>query len=124
MTIETIKVALDQFDPRTKVGFITFDNTLHFYKFKPRASCPEMLVVSDIDDVFLPALSQELVVNLQANRKAVDGLLEKLMKMFGNSKGVQSALGAAVAVTRPLLVLWLLVFCQFSLFSFEFLFFV
>lgn len=36
-------------DARTKVGFLTFDNTIHFYNLQEKLSQPQMLVVSDID---------------------------------------------------------------------------
>lgn len=36
-------------DTRTKVGFLTFDNTIHFYNLQEGLSQPQMLVVSDID---------------------------------------------------------------------------
>lgn len=36
-------------DTRTKVGFLTFDNTVHFYNLQEGLSQPQMLVVSDID---------------------------------------------------------------------------
>ncbi|MGH0172237.1 UNVERIFIED_CONTAM: hypothetical protein FKN15_063141 [Acipenser sinensis] len=36
-------------DTRTRVGFITFDSTIHFYNLQEGLSQPQMLVVSDID---------------------------------------------------------------------------
>lgn len=36
-------------DTRTRVGFLTFDNTIHFYNLQEGLSQPQMLVVSDID---------------------------------------------------------------------------
>lgn len=31
------------------MGFLTFDNTIHFYNLQEKLSQPQMLVVSDID---------------------------------------------------------------------------
>ncbi|MEQ2174211.1 Protein transport protein Sec24A [Goodea atripinnis] len=36
-------------DSRTKVGFITFDSTIHFYNLQEGLSQPQMLIVSDIE---------------------------------------------------------------------------
>ena len=36
-------------DTRTKVGFITFDSTIHFYNLQEGLSQPQMLIVSDIE---------------------------------------------------------------------------
>ena len=38
-------------DTRTRVGFITFNSTIHFYNLHESLSQPQMLVVSDIDGV-------------------------------------------------------------------------
>lgn len=40
-------------DKRTKIGFITYDGNIHFYKMADGASQPTMLVVSDIDGRFI-----------------------------------------------------------------------
>lgn len=34
---------------RTKIGFITFDSTIHFYSLQEGLSQPQMLIVSDIE---------------------------------------------------------------------------
>lgn len=43
-------------DTRTKVGFLTFDSTIHFYNLQEGLSQPQMLVVSDIDGTFAPQI--------------------------------------------------------------------
>lgn len=37
-----------------KVGFITFDSAVHFYVIKANQSAPHMMVVGDVDNIFLP----------------------------------------------------------------------
>ncbi len=82
---------------RTNIGFITFDSTIHFYNLKvclffglqtskkhcadclllsnqSSLSQPRMLVVSDIEDVFLP-LPDDLLVNLKESRDVVNALI-------------------------------------------------
>lgn len=34
---------------RTKIGFITFDSTIHFYSLQEGLSQPQMLIISDIE---------------------------------------------------------------------------
>lgn len=36
-------------DSRTKIGFVTFDSTIHFYNLQEGLSQPQMLIVSDIE---------------------------------------------------------------------------
>lgn len=39
-------------DSRTKVGFITFDGSIHFYNLGEGLNQPHMLVVSDIEGLY------------------------------------------------------------------------
>uniref|UniRef100_A0A8D3CML1 SEC24 homolog A, COPII coat complex component n=1 Tax=Scophthalmus maximus TaxID=52904 RepID=A0A8D3CML1_SCOMX len=71
-------------DSRTKVGFITFDSTIHFYNLQEGLSQPQMLIVSDIE-----GLVQDLLRNLPS-------LFEKTME-------TQSALGSALQAAFKLL---------------------
>lgn len=41
-------------DSRTKMGFLTFDSTIHFYNLQEGLSQPQMLVVSDLDGTTPP----------------------------------------------------------------------
>uniref|UniRef100_A0A8C1XEE2 SEC24 homolog B, COPII coat complex component n=1 Tax=Cyprinus carpio TaxID=7962 RepID=A0A8C1XEE2_CYPCA len=57
-------------DTRTHIGFVTFDSTVHFYNLQEGLSQPQMLVVSDIDDVFIPT-HDSLLVNLKESKENV-----------------------------------------------------
>jgi protein transport protein SEC24 len=46
---------------------MTFYNTIHFYNLQEGLSQPQVLIVSDIDDVFLP-MPDSLLVNLFESR--------------------------------------------------------
>jgi protein transport protein SEC24 len=46
----------------TKIGILTFDRVVHFYNLKPSLEQPQMIVVADIDDVFIP-LNEGLLVD-------------------------------------------------------------
>lgn len=81
---------------RTKIGFITFDNAVHYYNLAPDLSSPQMLVVSDLKQLFVP-LPEHLLVNLQESRGVVESFLENLPEMFAANPVVsQSCLGSAL----------------------------
>ncbi|KAL3680064.1 hypothetical protein R1sor_023020 [Riccia sorocarpa] len=94
---ETIKASLDKLPgyPRTQIGFITFDSALHFYNLKSTLTQPQMMVVAELDDPFLP-MPDDLLVNLSESRAVVEALLDSLPAMFQNNLNVESALGPAL----------------------------
>ncbi|XP_009629419.1 protein transport protein SEC24 A-like isoform X3 [Nicotiana tomentosiformis] len=94
---QTIKSCLDNLPgfPRTQIGFITYDSTLHFYNMKSSLTQPQMIVMSDLDDVFIP-LPDDLLVNLSESRTVVDAFLDSLPSMFQENVNVESAFGPAL----------------------------
>ncbi|XP_054573819.1 protein transport protein Sec24A isoform X2 [Eptesicus fuscus] len=80
---------------RTKIGFITFDSTIHFYSLQEGLSQPQMLIVSDIEDIFIP-MPENLLVNLNESKELVQDLLKTLPQMFAKTLETQSALGPAL----------------------------
>uniref|UniRef100_A0A8C9Y4R8 SEC24 homolog B, COPII coat complex component n=1 Tax=Sander lucioperca TaxID=283035 RepID=A0A8C9Y4R8_SANLU len=89
-------------DTRTRVGFLTFDNTVHFYNLQEGLSQPQMLVVSDIDDIFIPS-HDSLMVNLKESKELVKDLLTSLPGMFSQTKETHSALGPALQAAFKLM---------------------
>ncbi|XP_021738849.1 protein transport protein Sec24-like At3g07100 [Chenopodium quinoa] len=94
---QTIKSCLDELpgSPRTQIGFITFDSTIHFYNMKSTLTQPQMMVVSDVDDIFVP-LPDDLLVNLSESRNVVESFLDSLPSMFQDTMNVESAFGPAL----------------------------
>ncbi|KAJ4725231.1 Protein transport protein Sec24-like [Melia azedarach] len=94
---QTIKSCLDDLPgfPRTQIGFITFDSTIHFYNMKSSLTQPQMMVVSDLDDIFIP-LPDDLLVNLSESRSVVETFLDSLPSMFQDNINVESAFGPAL----------------------------
>ena len=94
--MQTIKETLDSLPggERTRVGFL-YDSTLHFYALKPGSSQPQMMVVAELDDPFCPA-PDDLLVNLQESRDAVDALLDMLPGAFAETNQVDSCMGPAI----------------------------
>lgn len=99
-----IKASLDDMpgNPRTLIGFITYDSSIHFYNLKSSLKAPQMLVVSDINDPLTP-LPEDLLVNLQESRAVVDALLDSLPSMFTNSTNSNACLGPALMACKRVL---------------------
>ncbi|TEB34350.1 CPII coat sec24 protein [Coprinellus micaceus] len=94
----TIKENLDRIpdeDGRTKVAIICFDTSLYFFSLPQGTTEASMLVVSDIDDVFLPK-PNDLLVNLAEARESMENLLDKIGNMFQENSIIGSALGPAL----------------------------
>ncbi|TPX31402.1 hypothetical protein SmJEL517_g05242 [Synchytrium microbalum] len=102
--VRTILESLDSIpntDDRTKIGFITVDSTIHFYNLNATLTEPQMLVVSDLEDVFLPQ-PEDLLVNLSECRQTIETLLKRIPDMFASTQNVQSALGPALQAAYKL----------------------
>lgn len=44
-----------------QVGFVTYDKVIHFYNVKASLAQPQMMVLTDIADVFVPMVDGFLV---------------------------------------------------------------
>lgn len=84
-------------DSRTQIGVITYDSSVHFYNLAENLNQPHQLIVTDIEDIFLPC-PNDLLVNLNESKRLVIELLEQLPTKFNNTQEVSSALGAALQV--------------------------
>ncbi|CAK7234098.1 COPII subunit [Sporothrix bragantina] len=110
-------------DGRTRLGFIAVDSSLHYFAI-PRDSKPaakeegdevaeedsensgagetSMLVVSDLDEPFLP-VPQELLVPLTSSRQSIELFLTKLPGMFANNQNNGSCMGSALRAGHKLI---------------------
>ncbi|KAG1169685.1 hypothetical protein G6F70_008210 [Rhizopus microsporus] len=101
---DAIKESLDKIpneDGRALVAFITVDNAIGFYKLL--GSEPEMLVVGDLQDVYLPRMASDLIVNLVEARSVIYQLLDKMKTMHNQSHSPSNCLGSALQAARKLL---------------------
>ncbi len=44
-----------------QVGFVTYDKVIHFYNVKETLAQPQMMVLTDVSDVFVPMVDGFLV---------------------------------------------------------------
>ncbi|PGH26610.1 protein transporter SEC24 [Polytolypa hystricis UAMH7299] len=103
-----IRESLDRIpnaDRRTRLGFIAVDSSLHYFTI-PRDgsdnSDPSMLVVSDLDEPFLP-IPGDLLVTLAECRENIELFLDKLQEMFQNTTNAGSCMGSALRAGHKLI---------------------
>ncbi|KAI8084946.1 uncharacterized protein BX664DRAFT_338161 [Halteromyces radiatus] len=104
VAVEAILLSLDSIpneDGRAQVAFITADNAVAFYKLVGEE--PEILVVGDLTDIYLPRTASDLVVNLAESRSLVEDLLNRMKTMHQQSTSPANCLGAALQAARKLL---------------------
>ncbi|KAI9797472.1 MAG: COPII subunit [Candelina submexicana] len=92
-------------DRRTRVGFMAVDSSLHYFTI-PRDESgngeTSMLVVSDLDEPFLPTPG-DLLVTLTECRETIENFLSKLQEMFQHTQNPGSAMGSALRAAHKLI---------------------
>ncbi|KAI4597851.1 COPII subunit [Pestalotiopsis sp. 9143b] len=92
-------------DRRTRLGFIAVDSSLHYFavpKDGDENAETSMLVVSDLDEPFLP-VPQDLLVPLTESRESIENFLTKLPEMFQNNQNNGSCMGSALRAGHKLI---------------------
>jgi protein transport protein SEC24 len=62
---------------RARISFVTYDSSVHFYNLRSTLKQPQMLVVTDIEAMYLPQ-PEDLLVNLSDSLDLVTSLLDSL----------------------------------------------
>ncbi|CAG9534212.1 unnamed protein product [Cercopithifilaria johnstoni] len=78
-----------------RIGFATYDQTIHFYNLKSHIGQPEMLVVGDVNDVFVP-LVDGFLVTLEEADVVLNSLLCEIEKIFGDTRITETMLGPVI----------------------------
>jgi protein transport protein SEC24 len=92
-------------DRRTRVGFMAVDASLHYFaipKDGEENGETNMLVVSDLDEPFLP-VPQELLVPLSECRLNIENFLGRLPDMFQTNQNNSSCMGSALRAGHKLI---------------------
>ncbi|KAH9478696.1 Protein transport protein Sec24D [Psilocybe cubensis] len=76
----------------SRLAITTFDSSLHFYDLASEIT--QMLVVADLDEVFLPKLG--LFVDPMERRSAVESLIDSLPSQFAGATSSDSCLGSMI----------------------------
>ncbi|KAL0631781.1 COPII coat Sec23p-Sfb3p heterodimer component [Maublancomyces gigas] len=79
-----------------KIGICTFDKEVQFYNLNPNLDQAQMLVMTDIEDPFVP-LNEGLFVDPYESRTVIESLLTALPELFLNIKNPEPALLPALS---------------------------
>jgi len=80
---------------RCQVGIMTFDTSIHFYNVSGSVKNPQMIVVNEFEEMFVP-MGEEVLVPVRENEASILALLDALPRMFRSNKAAESCLGSAV----------------------------
>lgn len=75
----------------TRIGIVTFDKEVHFYNLSARLEQAQMMVMTDLEDPFVP-LSEGLFVDPYESKDVISSLLSQLPTLFSNIKNPEPAL--------------------------------
>ncbi|KAL0072899.1 hypothetical protein F4703DRAFT_1983063, partial [Phycomyces blakesleeanus] len=87
---------------RVKVTFLTVDSGVGFYSLSGKQ--PELMVVSDLSEIYLPRTPDDLVVNLLECRPIVEDLLKRMSEMHVKRCTNLNCLGVAIEAAKQLLI--------------------
>ncbi|XP_052334187.1 protein transport protein Sec24C-like isoform X5 [Oncorhynchus keta] len=82
-------------DSVVRVGFVTYNKVLHFYNVKSSLAQPQMMVVSDVSDMFLPLLDGFLV-GVNDSRMVIESLLDQIPEMFADTRETETVFGPVI----------------------------
>ncbi|KAI8975427.1 hypothetical protein BDF20DRAFT_605994 [Mycotypha africana] len=80
---------------KNRIGIITYNRDVHFYNLAPDLSTAQMLVVSDINDMFLP-LQHGFLADLSESKHVILELLNNLPHMFKDTTRPESVYTSAI----------------------------
>ncbi|KAM7351700.1 COPII coat complex component secretory 24CD isoform 2-T2 [Cochliomyia hominivorax] len=93
--LKNLPVDQGQDKSKMRVGFITYNSTVHFYNIKSSLAQPQMMVVGDVQDMFMPLLDGFLC-NPEESEVVIDALMEQIPKMFVDTKETETILYPAI----------------------------
>ncbi|OXU26882.1 hypothetical protein TSAR_008825 [Trichomalopsis sarcophagae] len=93
--IRNLPVDVGQSKSNMKVGFITYNNTVQFYNLNATLARPQMMVVADVQDVFMPLLDGFLCDPVESE-VLIDSLICQIPTMFGDTKETETILAPAI----------------------------
>ncbi|KAI8147373.1 Sec23/Sec24 trunk domain-containing protein [Fennellomyces sp. T-0311] len=84
------------FPKGTQVGIITFDIAVHFYNLSSSLDQAQMMVVPDVNDMFLPLSSDSFFVDPLESRDVIETLLDSLPTLFTENRAQTAVFGSAI----------------------------
>ena len=93
--------------PNARVGIITFDSNLHFYRIvdKKGACVPQLITVADVNVPFIPLPFSQLIATLSnvEQRTSFEAALQLIEQIFSETRKEGTAFGAACQASAELL---------------------
>lgn len=74
---------------------MSYDSSVHFYNMRPSLKQPQMIVVNDLEELFLP-VPDELIINLSESKEMLLNLLDSFNSMFAHQENTGSCLPKAI----------------------------
>nr|XP_012217472.1 PREDICTED: protein transport protein Sec24C [Linepithema humile] len=93
--IKNLPIDAGQTKSNMKIGFITYNNTVHFYNINSCLAQPQMMVVGDIQDVFMPLLDGFLC-DIEESETVIDSLMTQIPQMFADTRETETILAPAI----------------------------
>lgn len=78
-----------------KVGFITYSTSVHFYNIKSCLAAPQMMVVGDVNEMFMPLLDGFLCDPVESET-VIDLLMSEIPRQFGDTRETETILYPAI----------------------------
>ncbi|OLL24308.1 Protein transport protein sec24 [Neolecta irregularis DAH-3] len=101
----TILESLDRIpdnDRRTRISIVGVDSNLCFFSLHKDRAEPEMLIVSDLEDVQLPR-PDDLLVGLHECRAGIENLLTHFNEMFQHTQNGSNCMGSALEAAHKMI---------------------
>ncbi|KAL0280938.1 UNVERIFIED_CONTAM: hypothetical protein PYX00_002086 [Menopon gallinae] len=78
-----------------KVGFITYSTSVHFYNIKSCLAAPQMMLVGDVEDMFMPLLDGFLCDPIESEG-VIDLLMNEIPQQFAETRETEVILYPAI----------------------------
>lgn len=86
-----------KYPSKAKIGIATFDRTVQFYNLNASLEQAQMLVMSDIEDSFVP-IQEGLFVDPEESRYVIEDLLDRIDLLFADNVLDEPVFGCALDV--------------------------
>ncbi|XP_067633805.1 protein transport protein Sec24C-like [Eurosta solidaginis] len=78
-----------------RIGFITYNSTVHFYNIKSSLAQPQIMLVGDVQDMFI-SLLDHFLCQPEKSEALIDALMEQIPKMFVDTRETETVLYPAI----------------------------
>lgn len=78
-----------------RVGFITYNSSVHFYNCKHTLAVPQQQIVGDVHEMFMPFLDGFLC-DVRESEAVIDALMEQIPQMFAETRETETVLLPAI----------------------------